>query len=54
MLLRFDEICKKNIQFVIEIRSIVRLFGNHKMRLQKIVNPIVELMAGELTEQSTK
>ena len=30
MLLRFDEISKKNIQFFIEIRNIVKLFGNHK------------------------
>ena len=29
MHLRFDEICKKNIQFVIEIRNLVKLFGNH-------------------------
>ena len=30
MLLRFDEISKKNIQFFIEIRNIVKLFGNYK------------------------
>ena len=30
MLLRFDEISKKNIQFFIEIRNIVKLFANHK------------------------
>ena len=41
--------------FVIEIRNIVKLYLKKiRMLMHKIVNPIVELMAGELTEQSTK
>ena len=31
MLLRFDEICKKNVQFVIEIQNILKSFGNNKI-----------------------